>query len=65
MLADVFGSRHVYGVAARRSYSKYDLPADVIRGGSRPRLTMVTCGGPFDEDRRSYRDNVVVYAMPA
>jgi hypothetical protein len=65
VLADVFGGRHVYEVAARRSYSKYDLPADVIRGGSRPRLTMVTCGGPFDEDRRSYRDNVVVYAMPA
>ena len=27
-----------------------------------PELRLITCGGEFDRDRRSYRDNVVVYA---
>jgi hypothetical protein len=25
---------------------------------------LVTCGGTFDERRRHYSDNVVVYALP-
>ena len=29
------------------------------------RLALITCGGEFDEDLRSYRDNVVVLASPA
>jgi hypothetical protein len=28
------------------------------------RLTLITCGGPFDQDTRHYRDNVVVTAVP-
>ena len=30
-----------------------------------PRLTLMTCGGPFDRATRNYRDNVVVTAVPA
>ena len=30
-----------------------------------PRLTLITCGGPFLPEYRSYRDNVVVVAEPA
>lgn len=30
-----------------------------------PSLRLVTCGGDFDHDRRSYKDNVIVYAVPA
>lgn len=30
-----------------------------------PRLTLMTCGGPFDRASRNYRDNVVVTAVPA
>jgi hypothetical protein len=28
------------------------------------RVALVTCGGPFDRDRRSYEDNVVAWAEP-
>jgi len=27
-------------------------------------LTLITCGGTFDESARSYRDNVIVYTRP-
>jgi hypothetical protein len=27
-----------------------------------PALRLITCGGTFDRDRGSYRDNLVVYA---
>lgn len=29
-----------------------------------PRLVLITCGGTFDASRRSYRDNIVVEAVP-
>lgn len=64
VLTDVFGARHAYAVTARRSYPKNALPADVFRSGDRPRLLLVTCGGPFDQVHGHYRDNLVVYALP-
>jgi hypothetical protein len=33
--------------------------------GTDPRLILVTCGGPFDQARHRYRDNLIVYAVPA
>jgi hypothetical protein len=30
-----------------------------------PSLRLVTCGGTFDYQKRSYRDNVIVYTVPA
>ena len=65
VLTDVFGVRHTYRMAARRTYPKADLPRDLLGGGKRPRLVLVTCGGPFDEARHRYRDNLVVYAVSA
>ena len=65
VLTDVYGAGHPYVVTGRRSYHKTTLPADVLRTGTRPRLVLVTCGGPFDEAQHSYRDNIVVYARPA
>ena len=44
------------------------VAAWIGRGGFRrdgpPRLTLLTCGGPFLEEYGSYRDNVVVVAEP-
>ncbi len=61
----VTGSRTVsYTVAAVRTYSKADLPAEVFDQAGAPRLVLISCGGPFDRSRRSYRDNVVVYGVP-
>ena len=65
VLVDTFGTRHPYRMAARRSYPKTALPPDVLHGRDGPRLVLVTCGGPFDPARHSYRDNLVVYAVPA
>jgi hypothetical protein len=53
-----------YAVVARETYDKSAIPLDryFARDGS-PRLTLITCGGPFDRTTRSYRDNVVVTAV--
>lgn len=55
-----------FTVVGRETITKAALPTDVIfdRAGP-PRLTVVTCGGPFIEQTRSYRDNVVITAVPA
>ena len=60
------GVSRTYTVVAREVYRKRDIPLDryFARDGAL-RLTLITCGGPFDERARSYRDNVVVTAVPA
>ncbi|WP_169063761.1 class F sortase [Geodermatophilus dictyosporus] len=46
-----------------RTHPKAEFPAEAVYGPSaEPVLRLVTCGGVFDEERRSYRSNVVVYA---
>jgi sortase (surface protein transpeptidase) len=46
-------------------YDKTELPADeLFRRSGAPVLQLITCGGTFDPDRRSYRGNVVVTAVP-
>ena len=53
-------------VVSRELITKQVLPVERIfaRDGG-PRLTLITCGGPFLPEYRSYRDNVVVVAEPA
>jgi sortase (surface protein transpeptidase) len=47
-------------------YAKDDFPTGEVYGPTTgAELRVVTCGGAFDQDRRSYRDNVVVYARSA
>lgn len=58
------GSTQVFVVAARRFIAKDELPQDLFAREGPPRLTLVTCGGGFDERTRSYSHNVVVYAVP-
>lgn len=59
------GRDRVFEVAARERYAKTAIPLQryFARDGS-PRLTLITCGGPFDEATGHYRDNVVVTAVP-
>jgi hypothetical protein len=60
------GSSQAFTINARRSYSKPDLPvAELFRADGPATLVLVTCGGAFDRSARSYRDNVVLYAVPA
>jgi hypothetical protein len=46
--------------------SKTRFPTDLVYAPTlEPALRLVTCGGSFDESQRSYRDNVIVFAVPA
>ncbi|MET8230418.1 class F sortase [Micromonospora sp. NPDC005298] len=60
------GKVRKYRVVAREEYDKTKIPLDryFARDG-KPRLTLITCGGPFDAKARKYRDNIVVTAVPA
>ncbi|MFG1883483.1 class F sortase [Micromonospora sp. NPDC049102] len=60
------GRARRYQVVAREEYAKTRIPLDryFARDG-KPRLTLITCGGPFDAKARKYRDNIVVTAVPA
>ncbi|MBM2615099.1 class F sortase [Actinoplanes sp. LDG1-06] len=60
------GRERVFEVTARQRYRKTAIPLDryFARDGE-VRLTLITCGGPFDAETRHYRDNVVVTAVPA
>lgn len=55
-----------FTVAAREIYEKREIPLDTYfaRDGAL-RLTLITCGGPFDRSTGHYRDNVVVTATPS
>jgi hypothetical protein len=59
------GARQEFQVAARERYAKTRIPLEkyFARDGA-PRLTLITCGGPFDVRTGHYRDNVVVTATP-
>ncbi|MGB2567489.1 class F sortase [Micromonospora citrea] len=60
------GRQRAYRVVARQEYDKSKIPLEryFARDGGL-RLTLITCGGPFDAKTRSYRDNIVVTAVPA
>lgn len=59
------GSVLRYRVVDNQSYDKTELPAsELFRKDGDPVLTLITCGGTFDVERRTYRDNVVVTAVP-
>ena len=45
---------------------KEDLPLSPMwRASDRPQLALITCGGEFDSKRRTYTENLVVYATAA
>jgi Sortase domain len=60
------GSVRAFSVVAREIFDKSAVPLEryFARDGA-VRLTLITCGGPFDARTRHYRDNVVITAQPA
>jgi sortase (surface protein transpeptidase) len=55
-----------FAVTRVARYAKDDFPtAEVYGPTTGAELRLVTCGGEFDPARRSYVDNVVVYARAA
>ncbi|MGY5884262.1 class F sortase [Modestobacter lacusdianchii] len=65
LVTDEAGTTSRWRVTSRELITKQGLPLDRLfaREGE-PRLVLVTCGGPFLPEYRSYRDNVVVVAEP-
>ncbi|GAA4399557.1 class F sortase [Fodinibacter luteus] len=59
------GTEHEYEVRGREAIVKKALPVDEIfaRDG-RPLLVLITCGGEYNPQLRSHRDNIVVTATP-
>lgn len=53
-----------FRVVATRQYAKTRFPTAEVYGPTPdPELRLITCGGGFDDSRRSYVDNVVTYAV--
>ncbi|WP_142024452.1 class F sortase [Blastococcus colisei] len=58
------GSTVRFSVTATERHPKNEFPTEDVYGPTpRAELRLITCGGEFDRDRRSYRDNVVVSAV--
>ena len=54
-----------YTVVERAMYDKTALPGDLWRKSGPETLVLITCGGDFNNERRSYEQNIVVYALPS
>ena len=66
VLTDAAGTTTHWRVVSRELIDKQVLPLDrIFTPAGPPRLTIVTCGGPFLPEIGSYRDNVVVVAEQA
>lgn len=59
------GGTVTYAVTGRSNVAKPEVPwGQVFTRDGGHRLVLVTCGGVWHEDRRSYSDNVIVTAEP-
>ncbi|TFC93353.1 class F sortase [Cryobacterium sp. TMT3-29-2] len=59
------GQERRYAVESVQTVTKQDVPWGSIFDRSGPnRLTLVTCGGEFDYDAKTYLSNVIVSATP-
>ena len=57
------GTTVAFTVTTVERHPKNAFPTERVYGPTpRAELRLITCGGEFDSDARSYRDNVVVYA---
>jgi LPXTG-site transpeptidase (sortase) family protein len=55
-----------FAVSDVERYPKNAFPTQRVHGPTPDReLRLITCGGSFDYAKRSYRDNIVVYAVRA
>ncbi len=53
-----------FRVTGTQRYPKDEFPSDRVYGPTPlPELRLITCGGTFDWRAKSYRDNIVVYAI--
>jgi hypothetical protein len=63
LVTDGAGRTVTFTVDLVRTYPKSGFPTDDVYGATPdPQLRLITCGGGFDQFRRHYEDNVVVFA---
>jgi hypothetical protein len=63
LVTDGDGELHTFTVTRVAAYPKTAFAtAEVYGPTAGPELRLITCGGTFDRSRRSYTDNVVVFA---
>lgn len=53
-----------FAVTGVERIDKDELPAALFATTGPSQLVLITCGGAFNRDRRSYEDNIVVIARP-
>jgi sortase (surface protein transpeptidase) len=59
------GTTRNYQVTERTMYGKLELPKERIWRNTGPEeLVLITCGGEFNPEIRSFKSNIVVYAVP-
>ena len=58
------GSALTFVVRSLDQVAKDQLDPRLFARDGAPRLALITCGGSFDRDERSYRDNIVAIAEP-
>ncbi|MGI9645358.1 MAG: class F sortase [Ilumatobacteraceae bacterium] len=59
------GSTRTYEVVERTMYGKLDLPRERIWRNTGPEeLVLITCGGEFNPELNSFKQNIVVFAVP-
>lgn len=62
----VDGTAVTYLVERTEQHPKDAFPTEAVYGPTvEPALRLVTCGGDFDRDRRSYNDKIIVFARLA
>lgn len=60
------GATDTFAVTKVETFPKESFPTEAIYGDTvEPELRLVTCGGSFDADAHSYRDNVITFAKLA
>ena len=58
------GAAVTFTVTSTAWYPKKEFPTDEVYGPTPDRqLRLITCGGVFDRSLKSYKDNLVVYAV--
>jgi LPXTG-site transpeptidase (sortase) family protein len=58
------GDRAAFEVVSRSLVAKDRLPPAIFSRGGDPSLTLITCGGSFDQEAGHYLQNVIVTAVP-
>jgi sortase (surface protein transpeptidase) len=57
------GTTARFRVREKQQVAKSSFPTEAVYGDTDvPELRLITCGGSYDQEARSYRDNVIVYA---